>query len=96
MASTYSASTLFRHRGVEAPRPVGGPTKRTSIYVETLAGDTTIAHTTACQAVEALSGARAQAIRALALELERLADTGDLGALAGDVGFLPTMSFCGG
>jgi Ni,Fe-hydrogenase III large subunit len=40
--------------------------------------------------------ARAQALRGIALELERLANhTGDLGALAGDVAYLPTASFCG-
>lgn len=90
----------YQHRGVENALP-GGPTPRTIHYMETLAGDTTAGHTTAyCQAVESLSGCRvpprAQAIRGIALELERLANhTGDLGALANDVGYLPTSSYCG-
>ena len=90
----------YQHRGVERAL-VGGPTRRTIPYMETLAGDTTIGHATAyCQAAEALSGcsisARAVALRGVALELERLANhTGDLGALSGDVGYLPTASYCG-
>jgi Ni,Fe-hydrogenase III large subunit len=90
----------YQHRG--AARALGrGPTRRSIHYAETLAGDTTIAHATAyCEAVEALAGcrvpARAQALRGIALELERLANhTGDLGALAGDVGYLPTAAYCG-
>ena len=90
----------YQHRGVERAL-LGGPSKRTIHYMETLAGDTTIGHALAyCHAVEALAGcavpARAQALRAIALELERLANhTGDLGALANDVGYLPTASYCG-
>lgn len=90
----------YQHRGIERAIQ-GGPHRRTMFQMETIAGDTTIGHALAyCQAVEALSGtpvtARAQAIRGIALELERLANhTGDLGALAGDVAYLPTASYCG-
>lgn len=90
----------YQHRGIENNMP-GGPNRRTLFQMETIAGDTSIGHATAySQAVEALSGIqlspRAQAIRALSLELERIANhVGDLGALANDIGFLPTASFCG-
>jgi Ni,Fe-hydrogenase III large subunit len=90
----------YQHRGVERAL-VAGPNKRTLHYMQTLAGDTTIGHTTAyCQLIESLAGgsipARAQSLRGIALELERLANhAGDLGALAGDIGYLPTASFCG-
>lgn len=90
----------YQHRGIERAL-IGGPTAKTIHIMETAAGDTTIGHTLAyVQAVEALTGtnvpARAQVLRGIALELERLANhTGDLGALSGDVAYLPAASFCG-
>ena len=90
----------YQHRGIERAL-IGGPDKRTVHMIETAAGDSTIAHTLAySQAVEALAAAkppaRAHALRGIALELERLANhTGDLGALSGDVAYLPTAAYCG-
>jgi Ni,Fe-hydrogenase III large subunit len=90
----------YQHRGIEAGL-AGGPHPRTLQVMESAAGDTTIGHGQAyCIVMESLSGIkvppRAEVLRGIALELERLANhTGDLGAIAGDVGYLPTASFCG-
>jgi len=90
----------YQHRGIEAAL-IGGPYQNTVHLMETIAGDTTVGHKTAyCQILESLGGIKVPPVaaiaRAVALELERCANhTGDLGALAGDIGYLPTMSYCG-
>jgi Ni,Fe-hydrogenase III large subunit len=90
----------FQHRGIEEAL-IGGPDARTLHYMETAAGDTSVGHATSySQIAETLSktqaSAHSYALRGIALELERLANhVGDLGALSGDVGYLPTASYCG-
>ncbi len=90
----------YQHRGIEAAL-CRGPDKRGIHFAETIAGDTSVGHATAyCQLLEALAGTtcspRAAGLRSIALELERVANhIGDLGALAGDVGFLPAAAYCG-
>lgn len=90
----------YQHRGVE--RLLECLPRERAIYVaESIAGDSTIAHASAyCGAIEALARShkspRAQAIRGIALELERLANhIGDLGALSGDVAFQPAAAYFG-
>lgn len=91
----------YQHRGIEKMLR-GGPGKQTLHVMETVAGDTSTSSAAAyCQILEALDPesrvpARAQAIRAIAWELERIANhVGDLGALAGDAAYLPAASYCG-
>jgi len=90
----------YQHRGIEKAF-LGGPDKRSLHYAETIAGDSTIAHSLCyCEIIEGLSGLypspRSQFIRGISLELERLANhIGDIGALSGDAGFLQTASYCG-
>jgi Ni,Fe-hydrogenase III large subunit len=87
----------YQHRGVEylfreGRVPAGVPV---NIHLaESIAGDSVIAHGSACaQAVEALGGVevsrRAAVVRAIALEMERIAvHIGDLGAIANDIAYL--------
>ncbi|MBF0594644.1 MAG: NADH-quinone oxidoreductase subunit C [Candidatus Omnitrophica bacterium] len=90
----------YQHRGIE-PMLTGNDLKRSVLLSESIAGDTSIGHSTAfCEVVESLTGCvvppRAQVIRAVALELERLANhVGDLGAMGMDAGFLPSSSYFG-
>jgi len=90
----------YQHRGVERLLETLGR-DRTIYVAESIAGDSVIAHTSAyCGAIEALARshktARAQAIRGIALELERLANhIGDLGAMSGDVAYHPAAAYFG-
>ena len=90
----------YQHRGVE--RLLEGPlTTKTAVLAESIAGDTVIGHALAwCEATEALVGCqvspRAQLLRGIVLELERLANhVGDLGALSADVAFPPGAAYFG-
>lgn len=91
----------YQHRGVEKLL-ASGPDKRSIHLIETAAGDSSIAAAwNYCRIIESLGALppvteETNILRQIALELERCANhIGDLGALAGDVAFLPTASFCG-
>ena len=90
----------YQHRGVE--RLLETLERARAVYVaESIAGDSVIAHASAyCGAVEALARShkspRAQTIRGIALELERLANhIGDLGTISGDIAYQPAASYFG-
>ncbi len=90
----------YQHRGVEKLF-LNADIKRLPILAEGIAGDTAVGHSLCmAQAVEALAAidtdAGARIIRTIGLELERIANhVGDLGALSGDVAFLPPANYCG-
>ncbi|OGX38568.1 MAG: hydrogenase [Omnitrophica WOR_2 bacterium RIFCSPHIGHO2_02_FULL_50_17] len=90
----------YQHRGVEKMIEEVSAS-RAVLLAESIAGDTVIGHGMAyCNIMESLSDCeispRAEAIRAIALELERLSNhVGDLGALSTDIGFLPPAAYFG-
>ena len=90
----------YQHRGVESLFMKADP-KRLPILAEGIAGDTAVGNCLCMsQTVEALSATPtdegARIIRTIGLELERIANhVGDLGALSGDVAFLPPANYCG-
>jgi len=90
----------YQHRGIEKMMEEV-TLERAVLLAESVAGDTVIGHVMAyCSLIESLSDCvispRAEALRALALELERLSNhIGDLGALGADIGFLPTAAYFG-
>lgn len=90
----------YQHRGAE-DLLLKADRKRLPFIAENIAGDTSVGHSLChAQAMEALSGIQpddgAKIIRTIGLELERIANhVGDLGALSGDVAFLPPANYCG-
>jgi Ni,Fe-hydrogenase III large subunit/Ni,Fe-hydrogenase III component G len=83
---------FYTHKGTEKLF-VGTPVQSGSLLAESVSGDNCFAHAVAyCQAIEGALGVevprRAQALRLVGLELERMvAHVADVGALCGDVGF---------
>jgi Ni,Fe-hydrogenase III large subunit len=90
----------YQHRDAQALLLRSSPARRL-VIAETIAGDTSVGHALAySMALEALTDTaptpQAEAMRGIALELERLANhVGDLGALCSDVGYLPGASWFG-
>lgn len=90
---------FYTHRGAETLFERLSP-QQAILMAESISGDHCFSHALACcEAMESLAGIeappRAQLIRLLGLELERLwFHVGDVGALAGDVGYGAAASWC--
>jgi len=85
----------YQHRGAERLIASAATDARRLALAETVAGDTSVAAAVAAAHALRLDPPSSRQV-AVALELERIANhVGDLGALAGDVAYLPTASFCG-
>lgn len=90
----------YQHRGAERLLREGAGARSLAV-AESICGDTAVAHAWAHSMLrEALAGAsttlRAEGLRAIALEAERLANhIGDLGAISNDIGFLPATAYFG-
>ena len=91
----------YQHRAVEKLLPKKNRSQQL-VLVESVAGDSVIAHTTAfCSALEALAGVapslREQAVRGIAAELERVAmHLATLSGIATDIGFALPAAALGG
>lgn len=89
----------FTHKGTEKLFEGRTPTEGVEL-AERISGDTTIGHSLAyCQGLEALAGvevpARAQYIRVVLLEMERLYNhVADFGMICNDTGFAVAHSHC--
>jgi Ni,Fe-hydrogenase III large subunit len=90
----------YQHRGARRLLESAPPARRL-VVAESIAGDTAVGHGLAySMVIEGLMGTavalRADALRAVALELERLANhAGDLAGLCADVAYLPGASWFG-
>src|ERR1035437_3496948 len=91
---------FYTHKGTEKLLE-DIPIHRAVFLAESISGDSAFSHGTAfCQAIERAAGievpARAQFLRTILLELERIANhVGDIGAIANDVGFVIANAHAG-
>jgi Ni,Fe-hydrogenase III large subunit len=90
----------YQHRGVEK-QILNTRGSKLPVLIESVAGDTSVANSLSfSMAVENLANIAVnkelEKIRGIALELERIANhIGDLGALSGDIAFLPAAAYYG-